>query len=49
LSGFVNRIVVDGPPVKVTYNLTDHGNRSGRLLSPLVAYMKLNNESVKKR
>ncbi len=49
LSGFVDRIVIDGPPVKVTYKLTNHGNRSGRLLSPLVAYMKLNNESVKKR
>ena len=47
-SGFVDRIVVDGPPVKVTYKLTEHGDRSGRLLSPLVAYMKLNNESVNK-
>ena len=48
LAGLVDRIVVDGPPVKVTYKLTEHGNRSGCLLSPLVAYMKLNNESVKK-
>jgi DNA-binding HxlR family transcriptional regulator len=46
--GFVNRIVVDGPPVKVTYCLTDHGIRAGRLLSPLVAYMKLKNGSIEK-
>ena len=45
-SGFIDRIVVDGPPVKVTYNLTEHGARAGRLLSTLVAYMKLNNGSV---
>ncbi|MAE39199.1 MAG: hypothetical protein CL969_06235 [Euryarchaeota archaeon] len=45
-SGFINRIVVDGPPVKVTYNLTEHGARDGRLLSPLVAYVKVNNSSV---
>lgn len=48
-SGFVDRIVVDGPPVKVTYTLTSHGTRSGRLLSPLVAYMKVNNGSVQKK
>ena len=47
-SGFIDRIVVDGPPVKVTYNLTEHGARSGRLLSTLVAYMKLENGSVTK-
>ena len=47
-SGFINRIVVDGPPVKVTYNLTEHGARAGRLLSPLVAYMKVSNGSVTK-
>lgn len=47
--GFVDRLVVDGPPVKVTYRLTPHGARSGRLLSPLVAYMKLNNDSVTKK
>ncbi len=48
-SGFVDRVVVDGPPVKVTYRLTPHGERSGRLLSPLVAYMKMNNGSVQKK
>ena len=47
-SGFIDRIVVDGPPVKVTSNLTEHGARSGRLLSTLVAYMKLENGSVTK-
>ena len=48
ISGFIDRIVVDGPPVKVTYNLTEHGERSGRLLSTLVAYMKLVNGSISK-
>ena len=47
-SGFIDRIVVDGPPVKVTYSLNEHGTRAGRLLSPLVAYMKLSNGSVTK-
>ncbi|MBS71574.1 MAG: hypothetical protein CMO20_01290 [Thermoplasmata archaeon] len=48
-TGMVARIVVDGPPVKVTYNLTEHGKRAGRLLSPLVAYMKISNGSVKNK
>lgn len=48
-TGMVSRIVVDGPPVKVTYNLTEHGKKAGRLLSPLVAYMKLSNGSVKNK
>tara|TARA_A100001037_G_scaffold287835_1_gene297794 strand:+ start:287 stop:730 length:444 start_codon:yes stop_codon:yes gene_type:complete len=45
-AGFVDRVVQDGPPVMVTYCLTPHGNRAGRLLSPLVAYMKLSHGSV---
>ena len=45
-NGLVDRVVVDGPPVKVTYRLTDHGQRSGRLLGSLVAYMKLKKGSV---
>jgi DNA-binding HxlR family transcriptional regulator len=46
LAGLVDRAVVDGPPVKVTYRLTQHGGRAGRLLGPLVAYMRVNNGSV---
>ena len=45
-AGLINRIVVDGPPVRVTYSLTEHGSRAGRLLSPLVAYMKIHHGSV---
>ena len=45
-AGLINRMVVDGPPVRVTYCLTEHGSRAGRLLSPLVAYMKIHHESV---
>mgnify|MGYP006095148771 FL=1 len=39
--GLVDRVVEDGPPVRVRYRLTTHGRTCGRLLGPLVAYMKL--------
>ena len=39
--GLVDRIVETTSPVKVTYQLTEHGRDSGRLLGPLVAYMKI--------
>ena len=45
-NGLLDRIVVEGPPVRVTYRLTDHGQRAGRLLGSLVAYMKLQKGSV---
>lgn len=45
-NGLIDRIVVDGPPVRVTYRLTPHGKRCGRLLGSLVAYMKLEHGSV---
>ncbi|MEE2625000.1 MAG: helix-turn-helix domain-containing protein [Candidatus Thermoplasmatota archaeon] len=40
-SGLVERIVEEGPPIRVKYRLTDHGRDAGRLLGPLVAYMKV--------
>ena len=40
-SGLIERIVEDGPPIRVKYRLTDHGRDAGRLLSPLVGYMKI--------
>ena len=46
-NGLLDRVVVDGPPIRVTYRLTEHGLRAGRLLGPLVAYMKLQKGSVK--
>mgnify|MGYP002527259199 CR=1 FL=1 len=45
--GLVLRSVEEGPPIRVTYQLTTHGRMCGRLLSPLVAYMKLHKELVK--
>ena len=45
-NGLLDRIVMEGPPVRVTYRLTEHGLRAGRLLGPLVAYMKLQKGSV---
>ena len=45
-TGLVERIVEDGPPIRVTYRLTDHGRQAGRLLSPLVAYMKISQGRV---
>ena len=40
-TGLVERVGEEGPPIKVTYRLTDHGRDAGRLLGPLVAYMKI--------
>ena len=45
-NGLVNRVVEDGPPIRVVYRLTEHGREAGRLLSPLVAYMKLHHGRV---
>ena len=39
--GLVIRKVSDGPPVRVNYILSEHGLLCGRLLSPLVAHLKL--------
>lgn len=44
--GLVNRLVSDGPPVKVQYVLSDHGILCGKLLSPLVAHLKMHLGSV---
>ena len=45
-NGLVDRVVEDGPPIRVVYRLTEHGREAGRLLSPLVAYMKLHQGRV---
>tara|TARA_B100000287_G_C20444446_1_gene706939 strand:- start:161 stop:619 length:459 start_codon:yes stop_codon:yes gene_type:complete len=42
----VIRQVDNGPPVKVAYVLSEHGITCGRLLSPLVAHLKITNGSV---
>jgi len=39
--GLVLRLVNDGPPIKVSYELSAHGKTCGRLLSPLVAHLKM--------
>ncbi|HJM55566.1 MAG TPA: helix-turn-helix domain-containing protein [Poseidonia sp.] len=44
--GLVLRIVTEGPPVKVSYELSKHGLTCGRLLSPLVAHLKVKMGSV---
>ena len=45
--GLVIRQVEDGPPIKVVYILSEHGITCGRLLSPLVAHLKIHTGSVK--
>ena len=45
----VIRQVDDGPPVRVDYTLSEHGVTCGRLLSPLVAHLKIRSGSVKSR
>lgn len=44
--GLVTRQVDDGPPVRVQYTLSEHGKTCGRLLSPLVAHLKIHTGSV---
>ena len=44
--GLVERVVDEGPPIRVTYRLTTHGRTCGRLLGPLVAYMKTHKELI---
>ena len=44
--GLILREVEDGPPIKVQYILSSHGRTCGRLLSPLVAHLKMHNNSV---
>ncbi len=44
--GLVDRIVETTSPVKVQYQLTEHGIPAGRLISPLIAYMKLHQGRV---
>lgn len=44
--GHVERRVADGPPVEVRYQLSEVGLRCGRLLSPFVAYLKLQQDLV---
>ena len=45
-NGLVERVVEDGPPIRVIYRLTTHGRNCGRLLGPLVAYMKIPKDLV---
>ncbi len=45
--GLINRTVDEGPPVRVAYALSEHGIVCGRLLSPLVAHLKIHSGSVK--
>ena len=44
--GLILRNVDAGPPVRVSYALSEHGVICGRLLSPLVAHLKLQSGSV---
>ena len=44
--GVVERVVEEGPPIRVTYKLTSHGRTCGKLLSPLVAYMKIHKDLI---
>ena len=47
--GLVIHQVDDGPPVRVDYILSEHGITCGRLLSPLVAHLKIRSGSIKSR
>ncbi|MDP6869577.1 MAG: helix-turn-helix domain-containing protein [Candidatus Poseidoniaceae archaeon] len=47
--GLVIRQVDDGPPIRVDYILSEHGITCGRLLSPLVAHLKIHLGSVESK
>ncbi len=44
--GLILRQVDEGPPIRVAYTLSEHGKTCGRLLSPLVAHLKIHSGSV---
>ncbi len=44
--GLVVRSVSEGPPIRVTYRLSEHGKTCGKLLSPVVAFMKIHKGSI---
>ena len=44
--GLIHRTVDEGPPIRVAYALSEHGIACGRLLSPLVAHLKIRSGSV---
>ena len=45
---YVKRDVSSGPPVKVKYHLTDYGYNLGKLFSPIVGYIKIQNNMIKR-
>ena len=45
---YVVREVLEGPPVRVRYLLTDYGDNIGKLFSPIVGYIKIQNNMIKK-
>lgn len=47
--GLIIRKVDEGPPLRVDYILSEHGITCGRLLSPLVAHLKIRFGSVKSK
>jgi len=47
-NNYVIRDVSPGPPVKVRYLLTDYGTNIGKLFSPIVGYIKINSNMIKK-
>lgn len=47
-NNYVEREVLTGPPVKVRYLLTDYGTNIGKLFSPIVGYIKIKNNMIKK-
>ena len=47
-NNYVERVVCVGPPVKVRYLLTEYGTNIGKLFSPIVGYIKIKNNMIKK-
>tara|TARA_B100000214_G_C23886692_1_gene589819 strand:+ start:215 stop:673 length:459 start_codon:yes stop_codon:yes gene_type:complete len=45
--GYLERQVIDGPPLRTIYAATEHGMKVGRMFSSLVAYLKIELGMVK--
>jgi len=46
--GYVERQVIDGPPLRTIYAATEHGMKVSRMFGTLVAYLKIELGMVKR-
>ena len=47
--GYLERQVIDGPPLRTIYAATEHGMKVGRMFGSLVAYLKIELGMIKEK